>query len=129
MNQRLNFHTDSADVVGLFVLCVAMRGGLSKVASSVAAHNEILRRRPDLLEVLYHPWPTPMATAVAAAGGRLATGGLGMVRGNSRAVVTTAAAAAATSDLACAIRLSVRSSMVFSVTRSRRPAKRAYTNR
>src|SRR5262245_4812436 len=27
-NQRLNFHTDSADVVGLFVLCVAMRGGL-----------------------------------------------------------------------------------------------------
>jgi len=54
-NQRLNFHTDSADVVGLFVLCVAMRGGLSKVASSVAAHNEILRRRPDLLEVLYQP--------------------------------------------------------------------------
>jgi hypothetical protein len=55
-NQRLNFHTDSADVVGLFVLCVAMRGGLSKVASSVAAHNEILRRRPDLLEVLYQPF-------------------------------------------------------------------------
>jgi hypothetical protein len=54
-NQRLNFHTDSADVVGLFVLCVAMKGGLSKVASSVAAHNEILRRRPDLLEVLYQP--------------------------------------------------------------------------
>jgi Taurine catabolism dioxygenase TauD, TfdA family len=54
-NQRLNFHTDSADVVGLFVLCVAMRGGLSKVASSVSAHNEIARRRPDLLEVLYQP--------------------------------------------------------------------------
>ncbi len=55
-NQRLNFHTDSADVVGLFVLCVAKAGGLSKVASSVAAHNEILRRRPDLLEVLYQPF-------------------------------------------------------------------------
>jgi hypothetical protein len=55
-NQRLNFHTDSADVVGLFVLCVAKNGGLSKVASSVAAHNEILRRRPDLLEVLYQPF-------------------------------------------------------------------------
>ena len=55
-NQRLNFHTDSADVVGLFVLCVAKSGGLSKVASSVAAHNEILRRRPDLLDVLYQPF-------------------------------------------------------------------------
>jgi hypothetical protein len=55
-NQRLNFHTDSADVVGLFVLRVAMRGGLSKVASSVSAHNEIARRRPDLLEVLYQPF-------------------------------------------------------------------------
>ena len=55
-NQKLNFHTDSADVVGLFVLCVAKTGGLSKVASSVSAHNEILRRRPDLLEVLYQPF-------------------------------------------------------------------------
>ena len=55
-NQRLNFHTDSADVVGLFVLCVAKTGGLSKVASSVSAHNEILRRRPDLLDVLYEPF-------------------------------------------------------------------------
>ena len=43
-------------MVGLFVLCVAKSGGLSKVASSVAAHNEIVRRRPDLLEVLYQPF-------------------------------------------------------------------------
>jgi hypothetical protein len=55
-NQRLNFHTDSADVVGLFVLCVAKNGGLSKVASSVAVHNGILCRRPDLLEILYRPF-------------------------------------------------------------------------
>lgn len=55
-NQRLNFHTDSADVVGLFALCVAKTGGLSKVASSAAAHNDILRRRPDLLDVLYQPF-------------------------------------------------------------------------
>ena len=55
-NQRLNFHTDSADVVGLFVLCVAMRGGQSKVVSSVSVHNEIARLRPDLLEVLYQPF-------------------------------------------------------------------------
>ena len=55
-NQRLNFHTDSADVVGLFVLRTAMQGGQSKVVSSVSAHNEIARLRPDLLEVLYRPF-------------------------------------------------------------------------
>ena len=55
-NQRLNFHTDSCDVTGLFVLTVAKSGGLSKLASSVAVRNEIARRRPDLLEVLYHPF-------------------------------------------------------------------------
>ena len=55
-NQRLNFHTDSCDVTGLFVLHVAKSGGLSKLASSVAVRNEIARRRPDLLEVLYQPF-------------------------------------------------------------------------
>jgi hypothetical protein len=30
---------------------------LSKIASTVAIHNEMLRRRPDLLDVLYHPYP------------------------------------------------------------------------
>ncbi len=30
---------------------------MSKIASTVAIHNEILRRRPDLLEVLYQPYP------------------------------------------------------------------------
>src|SRR5262249_4168777 len=41
------------------LLCVgqAKEGGLSKVASTVAVHNEILRRRPDLLDVLYQPYP------------------------------------------------------------------------
>src|SRR5262245_26827562 len=55
-NQRLSFHTDSADVVGLFVLRVAKSGGVSMLASSVAVHNEIARQRPDLLEVLYAPF-------------------------------------------------------------------------
>ena len=50
------FHTDSCDVAGLFVLRVAKSGGVSMVASSVAVHNEILRVRPDLLEVLYRPF-------------------------------------------------------------------------
>ena len=31
-------------------------------------------RAPYVLDVVYHPWPTPIARAVRAAGGRLATG-------------------------------------------------------
>ncbi|MBL0422657.1 TauD/TfdA family dioxygenase [Ramlibacter sp. AW1] len=55
-NQKLTYHTDSCDVVGLFVLRTARAGGLSMIASSVAVHNEIARIRPDLLEVLYQPF-------------------------------------------------------------------------
>jgi len=55
-NQKLNFHTDNADVVGLFALRVARSGGLSMIASSVAIHNELAVTRPDLLEILYQPF-------------------------------------------------------------------------
>ncbi len=55
-NSRLSFHTDSCDVVGLFVMRVAKAGGRSLLASSLAIHNEIARTRPDLLEVLYQPF-------------------------------------------------------------------------
>ena len=54
--QKLTCHTDTCDVVGLMVLRIAMSGGLSILASSVAIHNEIARTRPDLLEVLYQPF-------------------------------------------------------------------------
>lgn len=55
-NRKLGCHTDSCDVVALFVLRTAKEGGASKLASSVAVHNEILRTRPDLLQVLYQPF-------------------------------------------------------------------------
>jgi Taurine catabolism dioxygenase TauD, TfdA family len=55
-NAELRFHSDSADVTALFFLRRAKRGGESRLASSVAVHNEIARRRPDLLEVLYQPF-------------------------------------------------------------------------
>lgn len=55
-NQKLTYHTDTCDVVGLFVLRTAKSGGLSMIASSLAIHNEIARTRPDLLEVLYQPF-------------------------------------------------------------------------
>jgi hypothetical protein len=54
--QHLPFHTDKADQVWLLCLHHAKSGGLSCIASSVAIHDEILRTRPDLLELLYQPF-------------------------------------------------------------------------
>jgi hypothetical protein len=53
--ERQDFHTDGADIIGLLCLHAARRGGESKLASSYAVYNDILRRRPDLLDVLYEP--------------------------------------------------------------------------
>jgi hypothetical protein len=55
--ERLGFHTDGADVIGLLCLRPAKSGGTSRIASSSAIYNEILRRRPDLVPVLYQPFP------------------------------------------------------------------------
>ncbi len=55
-NQKLTFHSDQADIVGLLVLRTAKSGGLSKLASALAIRNEIARTRPDLLEVLHQPF-------------------------------------------------------------------------
>jgi shikimate dehydrogenase len=37
-------------------------------------HAEVFAAAPVLLDVIYDPWPTPRATAVAAAGGRVISG-------------------------------------------------------
>jgi hypothetical protein len=50
---RLDFHTDRCDLVGLLCQRRAKEGGRSSVVSTMAVHNEILRLRPDLLEILY----------------------------------------------------------------------------
>ena len=52
-----NFHIDRCDVVALLCLRRARSGGLSAIASSMAVHNVMLSRRPDLLERLYQPFP------------------------------------------------------------------------
>jgi TfdA family taurine catabolism dioxygenase TauD len=52
-NGPLRYHTDRCDVVGLLCAQQALAGGVSKLASSVAVHNEMIRRRPDLAAVLY----------------------------------------------------------------------------
>lgn len=53
--ERQDFHTDGADIIGLLCLHRAVSGGESKIASSWALYNEMLTRRPDLLEALYEP--------------------------------------------------------------------------
>jgi len=53
----LRFHTDRADVVGLLCVRQASAGGVSKLASSAAVYNTILRRRPDLHALLCQPIP------------------------------------------------------------------------
>lgn len=50
---HLGMHTDSCDIVGLMCLRAAIRGGASRIASSVAIHDHLARHRPDLLRVLY----------------------------------------------------------------------------
>lgn len=49
----LPFHNDALDIVGLLCVNSAPSGGQSLVVSSTTLHNEVLRRRPDLLAVGY----------------------------------------------------------------------------
>ncbi len=53
---NIAFHCDAADVVGLLCLRAAVRGGKSRIASSVAVHDALLASRPDLAEDLYEPF-------------------------------------------------------------------------
>lgn len=43
-------------------------------STAVAPHADDLAAAPCVLDVIYHPWPTPLADAVGRRGGRLATG-------------------------------------------------------
>jgi hypothetical protein len=54
-SQRMDFHTDMLpmDLLGLFCLRTAKRGGASKITSALTIHNVLRDERPDLLEALY----------------------------------------------------------------------------
>lgn len=55
--EKLTFHTDGADVIGLLCLRSGKSGGKSRICSSVEVYNQICSRRPDLaplLEQSYH---------------------------------------------------------------------------
>ncbi|MCW5644180.1 MAG: TauD/TfdA family dioxygenase [Rhodoferax sp.] len=55
-NAALDFHIDSCDVVALLCRRSAKAGGHSKVTSSIALRDEVLRLRPDLAPVLEQPF-------------------------------------------------------------------------
>lgn len=57
-HERQSFHTDSCDIVGLLCLQAAKSGGRSALVSSVTVFNEMRRRRPDLLRLLFEPIET-----------------------------------------------------------------------
>jgi hypothetical protein len=57
-SRKLEYHTDSVDVVGLLCLKTAKAGGESFIASSMTLYNEILSCRPDLLPALFEPFAT-----------------------------------------------------------------------
>ena len=48
----LEYHTDRTDILSLCCLQPAMSGGEHRICSSVTAHNELLKRRPDLAREL-----------------------------------------------------------------------------
>ena len=53
---RLSFHTDRCDVITFLCVKQAKSGGDNFVVSSIALYNEILKRRPDLMEQLTQPY-------------------------------------------------------------------------
>jgi hypothetical protein len=57
-NRKLEYHTDSVDIVGLLCLKSARAGGESYLASSMTVYNEVLARRADLMPALFEPFPT-----------------------------------------------------------------------
>lgn len=53
--EELAFHSDQSTIVGLLCVRAAKAGGISKICSSVAVYNELLKRSPRSAEVLSQP--------------------------------------------------------------------------
>lgn len=50
---RQTYHVDTCDIVSLLCVQKAKSGGLSSLVSAVTIYNEMLKRRPDLVPVLF----------------------------------------------------------------------------
>lgn len=55
-DDELTFHNDGGDAFMLLCLRPAPKGGISKLVSVAHLYNEVLRRRPDLIDVLTQPF-------------------------------------------------------------------------
>lgn len=55
-DDELTFHNDGGDAFMLLCLKTAKSGGMSKLVSVAKIYNEVLRRRPDLIDVLQEPF-------------------------------------------------------------------------
>lgn len=55
IRDRLPFHSDSSDIVGLMCLRPARAGGASCLVSGAQIYNEVLARRPDLAPLMFEP--------------------------------------------------------------------------
>lgn len=55
-NAELGFHSDGSDIVALMCLQQSPWGGSNRIVSCGAVYNEILKRRPDLIPLLYQPF-------------------------------------------------------------------------
>ncbi|HEY2296383.1 MAG TPA: TauD/TfdA family dioxygenase [Jatrophihabitans sp.] len=53
---RLDYHCDSSDVVALLCVRPAASGGVSTIVSSVAVHDELVRRSPEVAALLHEQW-------------------------------------------------------------------------
>jgi hypothetical protein len=52
----LGFHSDGSDLVALLCIRQGRSGGENRLVSTTALYNEILRRRSDLVPLLYEPF-------------------------------------------------------------------------
>jgi hypothetical protein len=52
-SRELGFHSDAFELMGLMCVERAEQGGVTRLASGLAVHNQILAERPDLLPPLY----------------------------------------------------------------------------
>ncbi len=52
----LPFHADRCDIVGLLCVRKAKSGGMSRIVSAAAIHNEVMRRQPGLIDAFYADW-------------------------------------------------------------------------
>lgn len=55
-DDELTFHNDGGDAFMLLCLKTAKSGGMSKLVSVEKLYNEVLKRRPDLVQVLQEPF-------------------------------------------------------------------------